>query len=124
MKKKEATLPPLEYKSKSGFTILVGRNNRQNDKLTLKQADKNDLWFHTKEIPGSHTIIVTNGQTPDDDAILYAASLAAYHSKARNAGKVPVDYTKIRYVSKPQGSKPGMVIYVNQKTLYVEPMEN
>lgn len=122
--KKEATLPPLEYKSKSGFTILVGRNNRQNDKLTLKQADKNDLWFHTKEIPGSHTIIVTNGQTPDDDTILYAASLAAYHSKARNAGKVPVDYTKIRYVSKPQGSKPGMVIYVNQKTLYVEPMEN
>ena len=122
--KKEATLPPLEYKSKSGFTILVGRNNRQNDKLTLKQADKNDFWFHTKEIPGSHTIIVTNGQTPDDDTILYAASLAAYHSKARNAGKVPVDYTKIRYVSKPQGSKPGMVIYVNQKTLYVEPMEN
>lgn len=119
--KKEAVLPPLEYKSKSGFTILVGRNNRQNDKLTLKQADKNDIWFHTKEIPGSHTVIVTNGQEPDDETILFAAQLAAYHSKARSAGKVPVDYTKIRYVSKPQGSKPGMVIYVNQKTLYVEP---
>ncbi len=121
--KKEAALRPLEYKSNSGFTILVGRNNRQNDKLTLKQADKNDLWFHTKEIPGSHTVIITNGLTPDDETILFAARLAAYHSKARSAGKVPVDYTKIRYVSKPQGAKPGMVIYVNQKTLYVEPTD-
>lgn len=119
--KKEAALSPIEYTSKSGFKILVGRNNRQNDKLTLKLADKNDLWFHTKEIPGSHTIIVTNGREPDDETIFLAASLAAYHSKARNAGKVPVDYTKVRYVSKPQGAKPGMVIYVNQKTLYVSP---
>ncbi len=121
--KREAVLPPLEYRSKSGFTILVGRNNSQNDKLTLKQADKNDLWFHTKDIPGSHTVIITNGMTPDDETILLAAQLAAYHSRARNAGKVPVDYTKIRYVSKPQGAKPGMVIYVNQKTLYVEPAD-
>ncbi len=122
--KNEAALPPLEFTSKSGFKILVGRNNRQNDKLTLKHSDKNDLWFHTKDIPGSHTIIVCEGKEPDEDTILYAAALAAAHSKAREAGKVPVDYTKIRYVSKPQGSKPGMVIYVNQKTLFVSPILN
>ncbi len=122
--KNEAALPPLEFRSQSGFKILVGRNNKQNDKLTLKQADKNDLWFHTKDIPGSHTIIITQGNTVDDDTILFAASLAAAHSKARESGKTPVDYTKIRYVSKPQGAKPGMVIYTNQKTLFVEPYKS
>lgn len=119
--RQEAVMPPLEFISESGFKILVGRNNKQNDRLTLKQADKNDIWFHTKDIPGSHTVIVTNGKEPDDETILFAAELAAAHSKARDAGKVPVDYTKIRYVSKPQGSKPGMVIYKNQKTMFVEP---
>lgn len=119
--RQEAIMPPLEFKSKSGFVILVGRNNRQNDKLTLKQSDKNDLWFHTKDIPGSHTVIVSDGKIPDEETILFAAELAAYHSKAKEAGKVPVDYTKIRYVSKPQGSKPGMVIYTNQQTLFVTP---
>lgn len=119
--RQEAIMPPLEFTSKSGFTILVGRNNKQNDRLTLKQADKNDLWFHAKYIPGSHTVIITNGKEPDDETILFAAELAAAHSKASEAGKVPVDYTKIRYVSKPQGSKPGTVIYKNQKTLFVEP---
>ena len=119
--RQEAMLPPLEFVSKSGFKILVGRNNKQNDKLTLKQSDKNDLWFHTKDIPGSHTVIVTEGKIPDDETILFAAELAAYHSKAKEAGKVPVDFTKIRYVSKPQGSKPGMVIYTNQQTMFVTP---
>lgn len=119
--RQEAMLPPLEFVSESGFKILVGRNNKQNDKLTLKQSDKNDLWFHTKDIPGSHTVIVTEGKIPDDDTILFAAELAAYHSKAKEAGKVPVDFTKIRYVSKPQGSKPGMVIYTNQQTMFVAP---
>ena len=119
--KPDQPLPPKEYISKTGFRILVGRNNKQNDKLTLKQADKNDLWFHTKDIPGSHTIIITGGKEPDDDTMLMAASLAAYNSKAREAGKVPVDFTKVRYVSKPQGSKPGMVIYVNQQTMFVTP---
>lgn len=119
--RQEAVMPPLEFTSKKGFTVLVGRNNKQNDKLTLKQADKNDIWFHTKDIPGSHTVIITNGKDPDDETILFAAQLSAYHSKAKDAGKVPVDYTKIRYVSKPQGSKPGMVIYKNQKTIFVEP---
>jgi len=119
--KPDQPLPPKEYISSTGFRILVGRNNKQNDKLTLKQADKNDLWFHTKDIPGSHTIIITGGKEPDDDTMLMAASLAAYNSKAREAGKVPVDFTKVRYVSKPQGSKPGMVIYVNQQTMFVTP---
>ena len=119
--KPENALPPLEFTSKTGFKILVGRNNRQNDKLTLKYANKNDIWLHAKDIPGSHTVIITDGREVDDDTLLYAAELSAAHCKAKNSNKVPVDYTKIRYVSKPQGAKPGMVIYVNQKTLYVTP---
>lgn len=119
--KTPASLPPLEFTSETGFKILVGRNNKQNDKLTLKQARNNDLWFHTKNIPGSHTVIITDGKTPDDETILQAAQLAAYHSKAKDSDNVPVDYTQIRNVSKPQGAKPGMVIYVNNKTLYVTP---
>lgn len=120
--KQEAALPPLEFTSESGFKILVGRNNKQNDRLTLKTAAKNDLWFHAKDIPGSHTVIITGGAQPDEQTILFAARLAAAHSKASSAGKVPVDYTRIKYVSKPSGAKPGMVIYVNQQTLFVEPL--
>ncbi len=119
--KSESALPPLEYTSKTGFKILVGRNNRQNDKLTLKYANKNDIWLHAKDIPGSHTIIITDGKEVDETTLLYAASLAASHCKARNSNKVPVDYTRVKFVSKPQGSKPGMVIYINQKTLFVTP---
>lgn len=117
----KGTLPPLEFTSKSGLKILVGRNNVQNDKLTLKTARNYDLWFHTKDIPGSHTIIVSQGETPDDKTILYAAQLAAYHSRAKESSKVPVDYTLVKYVSKAAGAKPGMVIYKNQKTLFVKP---
>lgn len=117
----KGALPPLEFESRSGLKILVGRNNIQNDKLTLKTAKNYDLWFHTKDIPGSHTVIMAQGETPDDESILYAAQLAAYHSKAKESSKVAVDYTLIKYVSKPQGAKPGMVIYKNQKTLYVKP---
>lgn len=119
--KADKPLPPKEYISKSGFRILVGRNNKQNDKLTLKTADKNDIWFHTKDIPGSHTVIIAQGREVDDETMLMAAKLAAYNSKAREAGKVPVDFTKIRYVSKPQGANPGKVIYINQQTMFVEP---
>lgn len=119
--KTSAALPPLTFTSGEGFTILVGRNNRQNDKLTLKTANNNDIWFHTKNIPGSHTIIVTDGKTPGEQTILEAAQLAAYHSRAKDSAQVPVDYTQVRYVSKPQGAKPGMVIYKNNKTLYVTP---
>lgn len=119
--KTSAALPPLTFTSGEGFSILVGRNNRQNDKLTLKTANNNDIWFHTKNIPGSHTIIVTDGKTPGEQTILEAAQLAAYHSRAKDSAQVPVDYTQVRYVSKPQGAKPGMVIYKNNKTLYVTP---
>ena len=114
-------LPPMLYESSDGFPILVGRNNRQNDQLTLKTAAKNDVWLHTQNIPGSHVILVTDGQDPSETAIREAAVLAAYHSKARDSAQVPVDFTRVRYVKKPNGAKPGMVIFTNQQTLYVKP---
>lgn len=119
--KQPSALPPLEFESSDGFKIMVGRNNKQNDKLTLKMANKNDMWLHTKDIHGSHTIIFADGREITDTAILEAAKLAAYHSKAQNSSQVPVDYTLVKYVSKPSGAKPGMVIYVNNKTVYVTP---
>ncbi|MGN0478203.1 MAG: NFACT family protein [Hominenteromicrobium sp.] len=112
---------PLKFTTSDGFTVLVGRNNRQNDKLTLKDANNNDIWFHTKNIPGSHAVLVTEGRVPTETAMEEAAVLAARHSRARDSAQVPVDYTQIRYVSKPQGAKPGMVIYVNYKTIFVNP---
>ncbi len=116
--------PPLEFVSPDGYTVLIGRNNVQNDLLTTKLADKTDVWLHTKNIPGSHVIIRTNGN-PDipDDTILYAARLAAYHSKAKASSQVPVDYVNIKYVRKPSGAKPGKVIFTNNKTLYVTPLD-
>ncbi|MBQ1506893.1 MAG: NFACT family protein [Ruminococcus sp.] len=114
-------LPPLEFESSDGYKIYVGRNNRQNDRLTLKTAAKTDLWLHTKDIHGSHVIISCNGKKPSETAITEAARLAAYHSKARNSSNVPVDYTLVKYVSKPNGAKPGMVIYTNNKTIYADP---
>ncbi len=118
---KQAQLPPKEFQSSDGFRILVGRNNRQNDKLTLKTAAKTDIWLHTKDIHGSHVIICAEGRRVSDTAILEAARLAAYHSKARESTNVPVDYTLAKFVSKPAGAKPGMVIYVNNKTVFVDP---
>ena len=114
--KQPALSAPLKFKTSDGFTVLVGRNNRQNDKLTMKDANNNDIWFHTKNIPGSHTVLVTDGKAPTETAVL-----AAQHSRAKDSAQVPVDYTQIRYVSKPQGAKPGMVIYVQYKTVYVDP---
>lgn len=107
--------------SSDGFDIFIGRNNRENDELTLRQAKKNDLWFHTKDIPGSHVILMLGGREPTQDAIREAAILAAANSKAKDSSQIPVDYTSVRYVSKPQGAKPGMVIYTNQKTIFVTP---
>jgi predicted ribosome quality control (RQC) complex YloA/Tae2 family protein len=103
--------------------VLVGRNNRENDQLTLNQSSNNDLWFHVKNMPGSHTILVTEGRTPTAQAITEAAMLAAYHSKASASAQVPVDYTQVRHVHKPQGAKPGMVIYDHYTTAYVTPDE-
>ncbi len=119
--KQPALSVPLKFKTSDGFTVLVGRNNRQNDKLTMKDANNNDIWFHTKNIPGSHTVLVTDGKAPTETAMEEAAVLAAQHSRAKDSAQVPVDYTQIRYVSKPQGAKPGMVIYVQYKTVYVDP---
>ena len=114
-------MPPLLFQSSDGFPILVGRNNRQNDQLTLKEAAKMDVWLHTQNIPGPHVILVTDGREPSETAIREAAVLAAYHSKARDSAQVPVDFTKVKFVKKPAGAKPGMVIFTNQQTLYVKP---
>lgn len=116
-------LPPLRFVSSDGYEILVGRNNKQNDKLTTKDSEKTDLWFHTHNITGSHTVISCSDTTPPDTTINEAAMLAAFHSKARTSSRVPVDYTQIKFVRKPAGSKPGMVIFTNNKTVYVTPDE-
>lgn len=117
-----AAAAPLEFTVSDGFCVLVGRNNKQNDLLTLKKANNNDLWFHTKNIPGSHTILVTDGREPTEAAILDAAKLAAQHSRGRASAQVPVDYTQVRHVHKPAGAKPGMVIYEKNHTVYVTPL--
>lgn len=113
--------PPIEFTSPDGFKILVGRNNKQNDMLTCKLAEKSDIWLHTKDITGSHVIIRTNGEVPPDETIMFAAQIAAAHSSAKNSSQVPVDYVPIKFVKKPSGSKPGMVIFTNNRTLYVKP---
>lgn len=113
--------PPLKYRSSDGFSILCGRNNKQNDKLTLKTARGSDMWLHTQGIAGSHVIIEADGKTISDQAITEAAIIAAYNSKGRSSAQVPVDYTLIKYVKKPNGAKPGMVIFTDYKTAYVTP---
>lgn len=115
--------PPLEFHSPDGFTVLVGRNNKQNDTLTLKTAEKTDIWLHTKDITGSHVIIRAEGKEVPDTTILYAARLAAAHSSAKSSAQVPVDYVPAKFVKKPAGAKPGMVIFTNNRTLYVKPLE-
>lgn len=122
--KQTVALPPKEYRSADGYTILVGRNNRQNDQLTLKKASKMDFWFHAKNIAGSHVIVVANGEVPPDTTLEQAAVLAAYHSKGRQSPTVAVDYTQVKNVKKPSGAKPGMVIYDNYKTVLVRPEEH
>lgn len=119
-KKKKTSKPePEHFISSTGIPISVGKNNKQNDYLTFKLAKKSDIWLHTKDIPGSHVVIHSN--TPDEKTLQEAAMLSAYYSKARESSSVPVDYTEIRQVKKPNGSKPGFVIYFEQKTIYVTP---
>lgn len=121
-KKFQNTKPQLDhFLASNGTEIIVGKNNKQNDYLTNKLAARDEIWFHTKDIPGSHVVI--RDKEPDDDTIREAAILAAYFSKARNSSSVPVDYTKVRFVKKPSGAKPGFVIYDNQQTVYVTPDE-
>lgn len=117
---KEEKLPPLRYVSEDGFTIYCGRNNLQNDRLTLKDSRKSDIWFHTQKIPGSHVVVVSQGQKVPDRTLEQAAVIAAYHSKGRGAGKIAVDYTEIRNVWKHPSGKPGLVLYEPYTTAVVE----
>jgi predicted ribosome quality control (RQC) complex YloA/Tae2 family protein len=114
---------PMHFMSSNGFEIFVGKNNVQNDYLTIKFAASNDIWLHTKEIPGSHVIVKAGGKQLDDETLVEAANLAAFYSKAKNSTKVPVDYTARKNVRKPNGAKPGMVIYDTNKTVYINPNE-
>ena len=110
-----------EFISPDGYKILVGKNNLQNDYITTKFSGKRDLWFHVKNIPGSHVVILCDGNEVSDDTILLASIIAATNSKASESSNVPVDYTQIKNVKKPNGAKPGMVIYTTNKTVYVTP---
>ena len=114
---------PREFRSSAGLRILVGRNNRQNDRLTTKDADKRDIWLHTQKIHGSHVILCTGGTEPDEQSLMEAASLAAYFSQAQGSTKVPVDYTPVKFVKKPAGAKPGMVVYTTYQTMLADPDE-
>ena len=122
-KEMDLTTKPNKFISSDGFTILVGKNNKQNDYLTLRIADPEDIWMHTKNIPGSHVIIKCAGVEVPDNTLLEGAMLAAYFSKGRMSSQVPVDYTMKKHVKKPSGSKPGMVIYETNNTIYVTPEE-
>lgn len=110
-----------EAVSVEGYRIIIGKNNVQNDYITTRLAKKNDLWFHTKNIPGSHVVVMCGGENVSDETVLQAAALAAGNSAAKNSAQVPVDYTIIKNVKKPSGAKPGMVIYTTNQTVYVTP---
>ena len=114
-------LPPIEYRSSDGYTILVGRNNHQNDQLSLKFAEKSDIWLHTQSITGAHVLILTDGSTPPDSTIEEAAVIASVNSRGCNSTLVPVDYCLAKYVKKPTGAKPGKVIFTNYKTAFIRP---
>ena len=115
---------PREFCTSAGLRVLVGRNNRQNDRLTTRDADKRDIWLHTQKIHGSHVILCTGGEEPDAQSLLEAASLAAYFSQAQDGAKVPVDYTPVKFVKKPAGARPGMVVYTTCQTLLADPDES
>ena len=119
-KSKKYEVSPFEYEV-NGYKVLVGKNNKQNDYITFKLAEKTDLWFHTKDIHGSHLILKTNRNVKiDEDTIKKCSELAAKHSRAKNSSNIPVDYTLVKFVRKPSAAKPGKVVYVNQNTIYVK----
>lgn len=121
--KKEKPLPPIEFLSSDGFKILVGRNNTQNDLLTLKTAKNYDMWLHVQKQAGSHTIIISDNREISKKTVFEAACIAAYHSKAKDSSSVAVDYTLVKNVKKPAGAKPGKVIYNTYNTVYVTPQK-
>ncbi|NCE65417.1 fibronectin/fibrinogen-binding protein [Pseudoflavonifractor sp. 524-17] len=120
-REKRVSGKPMEFRSSSGLRISVGKNNSQNDQLTGKLARKGDLWFHTQKIHGSHVILWTDGGEADLQSIREAAALAAWFSQGREGKKVPVDYTPVKFVKKPGGARPGMVVYTTYQTAYVDP---
>ena len=120
-KRMKTASKPMEFRSTAGLRISVGKNNAQNDLLTAKLAGKGDLWLHTQKIHGSHVILWTGGEAPDAKSVEEAAVLAAWFSQGREGKKVPVDYTPVKYVKKPAGARPGMVVYTTYQTAYVDP---
>jgi len=120
-KEKTVSSSPMRFRSSSGMEILVGKNNTQNDRLTFKTAYKNDMWLHTQKIHGSHVIIRTSGEVPDDKSIEEAAIIAALYSQGKDGQKIPVDYTLVKNVKRPPNAKPGMTVYINYNTIYVNP---
>jgi predicted ribosome quality control (RQC) complex YloA/Tae2 family protein len=122
-REKRVSGKPMEFRTDAGLRVSVGKNNSQNDQLTTKMASKGDWWFHTQKIHGSHVILWTGGAEPDEESVAQAASLAAWFSQGREAGKVPVDYTPVKFVKKPGGAKPGMVIYTTYQTMMAQPSE-
>ena len=118
---KQSKLPPLRFVSTDGFSIYVGRNNRQNDELTFKMARKDDIWLHASKVHGSHVIIACAGAPVPDDTVTQAAQLAAYYAEATAGQNVPVDVTPVKQVKKAPGGKPGMVIYHSYRTVIANP---
>ena len=118
-KNKDRRAQPFSFTTPDGMTILVGKNNTQNDALTFRTAAPTDLWLHVRDIPGSHVILRTDGGTPSEETLHLAAQIATHFSKARGSSTVPVDYTAIRFVKKPSGSVPGFVRFTHEKTLFV-----
>ena len=119
-KKQNQVMPPLSFETPDGFRIFVGRNNLQNEKLSLHTAKKTDLWFHVQKAPGSHVVLCSEGREPTDTACEYAAGLAVWFSSVRERGKAEVDYTQVKNLKKPPASAPGYVIYHVYKTIYAE----
>ena len=122
-KEKQQESAPIRFESSSGMHIYAGRNNAQNDRLTLKTAPKSDVWLHAQKIHGAHVVISCGGEAPDEATLHEAAAIAAYYSAARGSGKVPVDYTLVRHVKRQPGGRPGMVVYTGQKTIIATPDE-
>lgn len=121
---KKQALPPLEFKTSQGLTVLVGRNNIQNDKLTFKTGKKGDVWLHAQKCPGSHVLLLSDGGEIPDDAIVEAAEIAAFYSSAKDGTVVTVDYTDVKNIKKPNGAKPGFVVYYTYWSVNVKPKNN
>lgn len=120
-KRREKPAQPLRFVTSAGLEVLVGRNNLQNDELTLRTARRTDLWLHAQKLHGSHVILRCEGEMPDEQSVYEAACLAAFYSEGGQAGHVAVDAAMARFVKKPAGARPGMVVYTNQRTIMAEP---